>query len=81
MGRTALGNAYGGQSLADSSATDGKQMGINIQLVHLLTPKHGKLFKSFMYAYLPHWEKHEEQLQILAARAVKTKRHLQQCRS
>ncbi len=26
------------------------------ELVHLLSPNHGKLFKSFMRAYLPDWE-------------------------
>ena len=25
------------------------------ELVHLLAPNHGKVFKSFMYAYLPDW--------------------------
>lgn len=33
------------------------------ELVYLLAPKHGKLFKSFMNAYLPDWEKREQQLQ------------------
>jgi len=32
------------------------------ELTHLLAPKHGKLFKSFMYAYLPDWEYRERQL-------------------
>jgi predicted metal-dependent hydrolase len=26
------------------------------ELVHLLAPNHGKVFKSFMHAYMPHWE-------------------------
>jgi predicted metal-dependent hydrolase len=26
------------------------------ELVHLLAPNHGKVFKSFLYAYLPDWE-------------------------
>lgn len=26
------------------------------ELVHLLVPNHGKLFKSYMSAYLPEWE-------------------------
>jgi len=25
------------------------------ELVHLLAPNHGKLFKSFLHAYLPDW--------------------------
>ena len=33
------------------------------ELVHLLVSNHGKVFKSFMYAYLPDWEEREQQLQ------------------
>ena len=33
------------------------------ELVHLLVPNHGKVFKSFMYAYLPDWEEREKRLQ------------------
>ena len=36
------------------------------ELVHLIAPKHGKLFKSFMYADLPDWEQREQQLQGFA---------------
>ena len=32
------------------------------ELVHLLAPNHGKVFKSFMSAYLPDWEVREELL-------------------
>ena len=32
------------------------------ELVHLLAPNHGKVFKSFMYAYLPDWEEREAKL-------------------
>ncbi len=32
------------------------------ELVHLLAPNHGKLFKSFMHAYMPDWEERERQL-------------------
>jgi len=32
------------------------------ELVHLLAPNHGKVFKSFMYAYLPDWEERERAL-------------------
>ena len=35
------------------------------ELVHLLAPNHGKVFKSFMAAYLPDWEEREK---ILAQR-------------
>ncbi|MGD0327656.1 MAG: M48 family metallopeptidase [Halobacteriota archaeon] len=33
------------------------------ELVHLLIPNHGKVFKSFMLAYLPDWEAKERLLQ------------------
>ncbi len=33
------------------------------ELVHLLVPNHGKVFKCFMSAYLPDWEVREKQLQ------------------
>ena len=33
------------------------------ELVHLLIPNHGKVFKSFMYAYMPDWQERERQLQ------------------
>lgn len=33
------------------------------ELVHRLAPNHGRVFKSFMYAYLPDWETREHQLQ------------------
>ena len=32
------------------------------ELVHLLAPNHGKLFKSYLHAYPPDWEKRENQL-------------------
>jgi predicted metal-dependent hydrolase len=33
------------------------------ELVHLLVPNHGKVFKSFMLAYLPDWEEKQQLLQ------------------
>ena len=33
------------------------------ELVHRLAPNHGKVFKSFMLAYLPDWEEREACLQ------------------
>lgn len=36
------------------------------ELVHMLAPNHGKLFKSFMYAYMPDWVEREEQLKVYA---------------
>ena len=32
------------------------------ELVHLLAPNHGRVFKSFMLAYLPDWEEREGRL-------------------
>ena len=32
------------------------------ELVHLLAPNHGKVFKSFMHAYMPDWEERAERL-------------------
>jgi hypothetical protein len=32
------------------------------ELVHLLAPNHGKVFKSFLLAYLPDWEVRENRL-------------------
>jgi predicted metal-dependent hydrolase len=32
------------------------------ELVHLLAPNHGKLFKSFLFAYLPDWRRREREL-------------------
>jgi len=34
------------------------------ELVHLLVPNHGRVFKSFMHAYMPDWETREKQLQM-----------------
>ncbi|MXV78598.1 M48 family metallopeptidase [Candidatus Poribacteria bacterium] len=35
------------------------------ELVHLLVPKHGKLFKGYMSAYLPDWQERQESLKSL----------------
>ncbi len=32
------------------------------ELAHLLAPNHGKLFKSFLFAYLPDWRAREQRL-------------------
>ena len=32
------------------------------ELVHRLAPNHGKVFRSFMHAYLPDWENRERRL-------------------
>ena len=33
------------------------------ELVHLLVPNHGRVFKSFMYAYMPDWQARDRHLQ------------------
>ena len=38
------------------------------ELVHLLAPNHGKLFKSYMHAYLPDWEARDLELRAHAMR-------------
>ncbi|MFN8475905.1 MAG: M48 family metallopeptidase [Anaerolineae bacterium] len=40
------------------------------ELVHLLAPNHGKVFKSFMHTYLPDWQVREQELKDIATRAV-----------
>jgi predicted metal-dependent hydrolase len=40
------------------------------ELVHLLVPNHGKVFKSFMLAYLPDWEERELRLRKVSARST-----------
>jgi predicted metal-dependent hydrolase len=40
------------------------------ELVHLLAPNHGKVFKSFMLAYLPDWEERELRLNTFSVRAI-----------
>jgi len=37
------------------------------ELVHILAPNHGKVFKSFMHAYLPDWEAREHKLREFTA--------------
>lgn len=48
-----------------------KELGefVNVhELVHILTPSHGKVFKSFMQAYLPDWEEREIKLHEFVGR-------------
>ena len=42
------------------------------ELVHLLIPNHGKVFKCFMYAYLPDWEEREQRLQSNSGKTINT---------
>lgn len=39
------------------------------ELVHLLAPNHGKVFKSFMLAYMPDWQERERALREQGKRA------------
>jgi predicted metal-dependent hydrolase len=36
------------------------------ELVHLLAPNHGKVFKSFMGAYMPGWEQLDQDIRVWA---------------
>ena len=47
--------------LLDLSRAAGEYVIVH-ELVHLLAPNHGKVFKSFMAAYLPDWEEREKML-------------------
>ena len=40
------------------------------ELVHLLAPNHGRVFKSFMHAYLPDWEERDQRLRKFTDRKV-----------
>ncbi len=44
------------------------------ELVHLLAPNHGRVFKSFMHAYMPDWETREKQLQMQTASEQKERK-------
>lgn len=44
------------------------------ELVHLLVPNHGRVFKSFMHAYLPDWETREKQLQMYSGEGQKDRK-------
>lgn len=35
------------------------------ELVHLLAPNHGRVFKSFLHAYLPDWREREQRLRTI----------------
>lgn len=40
------------------------------ELVHLLVPNHGRVYKSFLSAYLPDWEEREQSLRLYASYAA-----------
>ena len=35
------------------------------EILHIIAPNHGKVFKSFMFAYLPDWQERERRLRDL----------------
>lgn len=41
------------------------------ELVHLLSPNHSKVFKSFMRAYMPNWEDRDDELKVVATKQLK----------
>ena len=41
------------------------------ELVHLLVPNHGKVFKRFLSAYLPNWQEQENELRSRGRSASK----------
>ncbi len=41
------------------------------ELVHLLAPNHGKVFKSFLTAYMPDWEEREALLREVERQKVR----------
>ena len=43
------------------------------ELVHLLAPNHGKVFKSFLSAYLPDWKERGNELRIISLTQSKPK--------
>ena len=55
-GRLALNN-----ELLDLPRSTGEYVIVH-ELVHLLAPSHGKVFRSFMSAFMPDWEEREEGL-------------------
>ncbi|HZS45245.1 MAG TPA: M48 family metallopeptidase [Blastocatellia bacterium] len=44
------------------------------ELVHLIAPNHGKVFKSFLTAYLPDWENLQKELQTYARKTTTSRR-------
>ncbi len=45
------------------------------ELVHLLAPTHGRVFKSFMHAYLPDWQQRERDLRRHAGKKILAPKH------
>jgi len=35
------------------------------EVIHILVPNHGVVFKSFLHAYMPHWQEREKRLRSL----------------
>ncbi len=47
------------------------------ELAHLLAPNHGRVFKSFLSAYLPDWEEREKRLRHLERQNLEGKFSMQ----
>jgi predicted metal-dependent hydrolase len=43
------------------------------EVVHIIAPNHGKVFKSFMFAYLPYWQEREQMLRDLERKKMLSK--------
>ena len=43
------------------------------EVVHIIAPNHGKVFKSFMFAYLPDWQERERRLRDLERAKILSK--------
>jgi hypothetical protein len=61
--RLRAGTPYGGRLTLNGELLDlPRDLGefvIVHELVHLLAPNHGRVFKSFLHAYLPDWQARE----------------------
>ena len=40
------------------------------EVLHLIAPSHGPVFKSFLYAYLPNWQEREKRLRDAEISAI-----------
>jgi hypothetical protein len=39
------------------------------EVLHMIAPSHGRVFKSFLYAYLPNWQEREKRLREIETTA------------
>ena len=45
------------------------------EVLHLIAPSHGPVFKSFLYAYLPNWQEREKKLREAEVIAFQKRRN------